>query len=667
MGHLHDVLPDERRIGATEDLAVGGRRHHRYLALRVAHPDSGRPLRRVSDEERISVVLGGAGLAGGGAILELRPVPGAGIQDTFEYPRQLVGEAGIEDPGLLPLPTPQRCAVGVDHAGDIGGWVVDAPVGEGAVGGGHVEQGGVGGAEDVRVDLLDGRDDPESTAHVGDPLGAHGHRELGIDGVDRAPGGLHKRQPLGFRQLLAQGNIGHAVSRGAAADPPDVVRFDRSGDLELDDVRCLVGGGDLPPGLQRRSQADGLHGGTNLATVADGQVDLGVVVVSEEVTPSDHGEHVAVLRVHDDDRGIRVAAPGRQVPFDGRLGSDLEGQVDGGLYAQATLEQQHLSLGTCGPEGLVVEEPSADLLHEVSGRIAGVEPAGVFLELRWRDPGVSELVGGYEVVGEHAVEHEVAAPEARGVVAQRVEAARCLDETGEHGGLVDGQVPDVFVEIRLGRRLDAVSAVAEVHGVQVLEEDEVLAVLVLEPQCVPDLLELAGGGLLGVFDDRQLDVLLGDRGAALADAARLQVRAGCPDDRLEVDPVVGVEALVLDGDDGVAHELGDFVEAAGAGAVLWSDQGGDQGAVPGHHDRRLGRIGNGDLEGAGLVRVAAGGEQRDDDEDALNPPRMRTGDALLGDMLVHVHSLAASRPEGASADNGSRDERVGFGCFQRQW
>ncbi len=325
MGHLHHVLPDERRIGATEDLAVGGRRHHRYLALRIAHPHTGRPLRRVSDEEGIGIVLGGAGLAGGRAILELRPVSGAGIQDTLQHPRQLVGEAGIQDAGLFPLPTPQCGAVGVDHAGDVGRWVVDTPVGEGAVGGGHVEQGGVGGAEDVRVDLLDGGDDPEATAHIGDPLGAHGHRKLGVDGIDRAPGGLDERQPLGFRQLLAQGHIGHGVARGTAADAPDVVRFDRSGDIELDHVRGLVGGGDLPPGLQCRSQADRLHGRAHLATVADGQVHLGVVVVVEEVPSADHCEDVAVLRVHDDDRGIRMALPCREVPFDGGLGGGLEG------------------------------------------------------------------------------------------------------------------------------------------------------------------------------------------------------------------------------------------------------------------------------------------------------------------------------------------------------
>ena len=301
MGRLHDVLPDERRVRAAEDLAVRGGRHHRDLAHRIAHPDSGRPLGRVAEEEGVGVVLRGPGLAGGRAIVELCPVAGARSQDALEHPGQLVGEAGIEDAGLFPLPAPQRGAVGVDHAGDVGGWVVDAPVGEGAVGGGHVEQGGIGGAQDVRVDLLDGRFDAEAAAHVDDPLGAHGHRKLGEDGVDRSSGGLDERQPIRRGQFLALGHLGQAVAGGAAADMPDAVLFGRSGNLELDFVRGGVHGGDLPSRLHRSGQANGLHRRTRLAAVADGQVDLGVVVVVEEVPSSDHGEDVAVLRVHDDD------------------------------------------------------------------------------------------------------------------------------------------------------------------------------------------------------------------------------------------------------------------------------------------------------------------------------------------------------------------------------
>ena len=64
---------------------------------------------------------------------------------------------------------------------------------------------------------------------------------------------------------------------------------------------------------------------------------------------------------------------------------------------------------------------------------------------------------------------------------------------------------------------------AEVHGVQVLEEDEVLPVLVLQAGGVPELLEFPAGCLLEVLDDGQLHVLLGDGGPTLADPSSLEV------------------------------------------------------------------------------------------------------------------------------------------------
>ena len=559
---------------------------------------------------------------------------------------------------------------------------MDAPVGERAVGGRHVEQRHVGRPEDVGVDLLDGRLDAEPPAHVDHPFGAHRHRELGVDGVDRAAGGLDQRHPLGFGRLLTLGDLGQVVAGGAAAYVPDAVLLGGAGDVEFDLVGCRIGGRDPPAGLHGGGQSDGFHGGTGLAAVADGQVDLGVLVLAEEVAPADHGEDVAVLGIHDDDGGVRVPLAVRQVCLDGCLGGELEPEVDGGLDPQAALEEQLLALCPADPERLVVEEPAADLLDEVAGGIAGVEPVGVLLELGWGGLGVGVLGLGDELVGQHPVEDQVAAPQAVGVVAERVEAAGGLDEARQHGGLVDGEVHDVLVEVRLGGGLDAVGAVAEVHGVEVLEEDEVLGVLVLEAQGVPELLELPGGGLLGVLDDRQLDVLLGDRGTALADAAGLEVGAGGPDDGLQVDAVVLVEALVLDGDDGVADQFGDLVEGPGAGAVLRGDQGGDERAVAGDDDRGLGGLGNRDLERAGLVGVAAGGQHRRGQQRADEPPGRvapgegvrqppvgkeppwgRGGRSALGGR--HTHSLAADGREGASAETGSPDEKVGIGRSQR--
>ena len=75
-----------------------------------------------------------------------------------------------------------------------------------------------------------------------------------------------------------------------------------------------------------------------------------------------------------------------------------------------------------------------------------------------------------------------------------------------------------------------------------------------------------------------------------------------------------VEALILYGQDRVTYHLGYLVESPGAGAVLRSYQGGDEGAVSGDHDRRLGLLRDCDVELPGLVPVAAGGDNRQDQQ-----------------------------------------------------
>ena len=74
----------------------------------------------------------------------------------------------------------------------------------------------------------------------------------------------------------------------------------------------------------------------------------------------------------------------------------------------------------------------------------------------------------------------------------RVVAARALDQAGEHRGLRKRQLVGRGVEVVVGGRLDAVRAVAEVGDVEVVLEDLVLGVVVLDPDGVAQLEELAG-------------------------------------------------------------------------------------------------------------------------------------------------------------------------------
>ena len=93
----------------------------------------------------------------------------------------------------------------------------------------------------------------------------------------------------------------------------------------------------------------------------------------------------------------------------------------------------------------------------------------------------------------------------------------------------------------------------------------------------------------------------------------------------------------------------------------------DDASIAFDDDRRLGCLGNGDLEGAGLVRVAARGEHRDHSQGRDRATKAREGPVLVDDLLRHPHSLAASRHEGAAVSSGSEDEKVGIGRSERQW
>ncbi|MEY9873177.1 hypothetical protein ABH931_002659 [Streptacidiphilus sp. MAP12-33] len=127
----------------------------------------------------------------------------------------------------------------------------------------------------------------------------------------------------------------------------------------------------------------------------------------------------------------------------------------------------------------------------------------------------------------------------------------------------------MFTEVQLRGGLDSVGAAAEVRDVEVVVEDLLLAELLLQLDRVLQFLDLAAEGLpgrvgdagravAGLLDEDVLHVLLGQRRAALGDAAVGAVLEQCAQRALQVDRAVLVEAVVLDVHQRVLHHWGDL-------------------------------------------------------------------------------------------------------------
>jgi len=144
----------------------------------------------------------------------------------------------------------------------------------------------------------------------------------------------------------------------------------------------------------------------------------------------------------------------------------------------------------------------------------------------------------------------------------------------------------VDAEVQLGCGLDAVGALAEVGDVEIVVQYLLLAGGLLQRDGVAQLLELAVGGLpgglriagrvgrAGLVGEDVLDVLLGQRRAALRDAAGAGVGQQRAQRAHRVDGAVLVEAVVLDVDQGALHDRSDPADRYG-GAVLHEELGDD--------------------------------------------------------------------------------------------
>ena len=219
--------------------------------------------------------------------------------------------------------------------------------------------------------------------------------------------------------------------------------------------------------------------------------------------------------------------------------------VDAGDDLEAAVEDHGRAVALGELAGDVVDEVVGHALVVVRRVLVDLELAGHEL--------VGALLRDVALVG-HELEHLVALLLGHLLVGGGRVGRGELGQRREQRRLLEVEVRGVLVEVGARRRLDAVGAGAVVHRVEVLGEDLVLAPPVLELPGEHGLAELARVGAL-VADVGVLDVLLGDGGAALDDAAGAQVQDHGAGDALVVDAVVLVEALVLHGHGGLLHDL----------------------------------------------------------------------------------------------------------------
>ncbi len=268
----------------------------------------------------------------------------------------------------------------------------------------------------------------------------------------------------------------------------------------------------------------------------------------------------------------------RPQPFaQGVLGPLLRFAVEGGEDLQAALVEQ------------VVAVLGFQVLARVLGEIVGQRHgAGVGRLLRQPHRQRLLVLLDADQLEQHHLQQHVIAPLEHVLrpLEDRVDAVGVGDDAGDQGRFGDVDPANRLAEIVAGRGLDAVDAAAEEDLVAVEGHDLVFGVLLLDLDGQQHLAQLARQGELG-GEEEAAGQLLGDRAAAAPLLAQQHAADGA-DGAAEVDPPVGIELVVLGGDDRLLQDRRDVV-AADDDALLDGEvlDGRVLVVVEGGHDHRL--------------------------------------------------------------------------------
>ena len=241
--------------------------------------------------------------------------------------------------------------------------------------------------------------------------------------------------------------------------------------------------------------------------------------------------------------------------------------------------------------------------------------------------GLDHLRLGDRAVVLHAGQHVGEALLRAVAVLVRVEIGRALGETCEERRFLEIDVLHRLAEIGAGGEVDAPGRAAEIDRVEVDLENFLLADCLLQPRRDDHLADLALEGDV-VADQQVLRHLLGDGGTALALVAAHGVHEGARH-AAHVDAVVLVEALVLRGEEGFLHRLGDLRQRHPLAAVVGLEQLGELGARAVEHRRHLRQPQSPE---AGVVGQVGGGA-------VVELDHFADVDDFLGDLLVLAELL----------------------------
>ena len=140
---------------------------------------------------------------------------------------------------------------------------------------------------------------------------------------------------------------------------------------------------------------------------------------------------------------------------------------------------------------------------------------------------------------------------------ERVVVRRQIRYADNGSGFGNGKILCVLTEVGLCRRLHAVAALAEIHGVEIPFENLFLIVLLLEVQRLEYLQKLSLHGdvvLLGEVFDKLLGYRRAAEGGTAGEHIKCSVRRAEP-----VNALMRVKALVLNGDERILHVLRDLI------------------------------------------------------------------------------------------------------------